>query len=191
MLSRIQTLPRLEPATPGFLTPSELQFYLRVGKNEVSAIAHRFDIPRREGRYREADVWAQLFEVAPTSEAGMALLRVQLQDITWVAGRLGRSASTIRERLRSGSFDYPCGVQLGQEGSRTPRLRRWLPGPFEAALAEEALTDLRFVPRRVGAACATHRGSVRVEDTDVRPEPGAIFAAIAAGAGPRPEAAPP
>lgn len=191
------TLPRLAPETPGFLTSSELQFYLQVGKNEVAAIARRFDIPKREGRFREADVWRQLLELAPASDDAVSLLRVQLQDINWVADRLGRAASTIRDRIRNGSFGYPCGVQLGGGRVRTPRLRRWLPGHFEAALTGRELTDLRRVPRRMEGAALARALAEHAETREgtgcgaAHPDPGAIFAAIAAGGATRSEPSPP
>jgi hypothetical protein len=185
----VEELPRLNPQTPGFLTSAELRFYLNVGKNEVATIAERFGVPMREGRCRERDLWRQLFELAPATDAGDALLRVQLQDINWVASRLGAAPSTIRNRIRKHAFPYPLGVQLGpQNADCAPRLRRWLPAHFEAALQGCELADLCHVPRRPISTSARDRAPLEAgaDPAKRKPEksealnPEAFFAALGA-----------
>jgi len=185
-------LPRVVQEHRGFLTREEMGFYLRVGKNEVAGIAKRFGLRPLEGLFPERALWRQILGLEPVTAQGEDLLRLQLQDIHWVAGRTGRAVSTLRNRIRSGSFNYPPGVQLGAiSPGRTPRLRRWLPEVIEAAREGRALAGIRPVPRQAPLAQARDKaplaacdGTAQDRACTVAPEPGAVLAAIAGGAMP-------
>lgn len=137
----------IKPLKPGLLNPEELTDYLNVGRNDVPAIARRFGLLVLEGLYVETVIWRQIHGLEPADDEAADLLRHQLQGIRWVAGRVGRAPSTIRNRIRAGTFNYPCGVQLGHDAPdrRAPRTRRWLPEVIEAARAGRPLQQLRSV----------------------------------------------
>lgn len=123
--------------TPGLWTRAELADYLHVGTDEISKIASRFGLVALEGHYPEHSVWRQILELEPMNDEAATQLRVQLQDINWVAKRIGRGASTIRNKIRAGTLQYPVGVQLGavSPGGKEPRLRRWVAAEIEATRA--------------------------------------------------------
>lgn len=116
------------PANPAGLTSGEMQRYLGVGKNNVSAVARRFGIGKLHGLYPEPIIWRQLFGIAPEDEDARAFLREPLADCLWVSQATGVPRSTLRGCLRSGDWQYDDGVQLGKDDpEKPPRLRRWIP----------------------------------------------------------------
>lgn len=133
---------------PGLFDRAELGAYLNVGQNELKSIAVRFGLVPIDGHYPERRVWRQILEVESAKEEGAALLRVGLVDIDWVAKRLGKATSTIRNRIAEGTFRYSTGVQLGNaEEGRHARLRRWCAPLFLAQIEGDIPDFVRSVPR--------------------------------------------
>lgn len=123
------------PAKPAGLTTGEMQRFLGVGRNNVTAIARRFRIEKLHGLYPEPIIWRQLFGIAPEDEDARALLREPLVDSCWVSQATGVPRSTLRGCLRSGRWQYDDGVQLGDDDpEKPPRLRRWIPALIRTAV---------------------------------------------------------
>lgn len=178
----------VEATTPGLWSREELSNYLNVGHNEIPRIAERFSIPVIEGHFAERTVWRQLFGIDPRDDAAAELLRLQLQDINWLSREIGRAASTIRNRIKAGTFGYPIGVQLGETSKDgvPPRLRRWMPWEIPVA---QSLTDApalrRVTPIRAAGADALsttpRSGPETHTDAVVPTDPNNVFATIAGG----------
>ncbi|MZR14574.1 hypothetical protein GQE99_16260 [Maritimibacter sp. DP07] len=119
-------LPPVVPAVPVGLTRSELGTWLGIGKNEVGKVIARFGLVSLEGYFPERDIWEKILEVQPTTDTAAWALREPLADVHWVAWMTGKRPSTIRNKVRAGTFDYGAGVQLGaRTGTVNARLRRW------------------------------------------------------------------
>lgn len=134
----------IEPATPGLLTRGELADYLNVGKNLVPEIIRRFGLQPVEDRFPERAVWRQVLGVEPADAEEEALLREQLQPITWVAARIGRAASTVRNKLRKGTFGYPAPITDLGNPKIDSRSRRWIPAQIRACRDGEPVPA--FIP---------------------------------------------
>jgi hypothetical protein len=117
----------LIPKTPGMLTRRELRAFLNIGVNEVPKIIERFGLPLIEDHVPEHSVWNLILHLDPQDDGAADALRVPLRDINWLSQMTGKSVSNIRSKIKSKTFQYPSGVQLGVEGTdkSTPRLRRW------------------------------------------------------------------
>lgn len=170
--------------TPGLFSREEFTDYLNVGKNESLRIARRFSIPEIEGHFAERTVWRQLFGIEPDDAAATDLLRLQLQDINWMSRETGRATSTIRNRIKSGEFEYSAGVQLGDTSRETsqPRLRRWMPWQVPVAKGLTEAPTLRLVaPVLLAFDDTLSEVPETVADIVVPPDPRSVFSAIAAG----------
>ena len=140
----------IEQTETGWFTRRELQEYLYVGKNAVSEIASRFRLTCIDGSYDERDVWRRILDLEPVHEHGAQLLRMPLRDIHWVAGRLGKAPSTIRNEIARGAFRFGCGVQIGAtDTGRDLRTRRWCDAIFDAELHGIALASVRQQARPI------------------------------------------
>lgn len=173
------------PKTSGLLSSQELGQYLSVGRNEIPGIAQRFSLMRLEGHFPERDVWRKILGVEPEDDDAVALLRTQLQDINWVAARIGRAASSVRRRVQNGTFDYPYGVQLGdvsKDGPK-PRLRRWLPAVIIATKLGDEIAGLRAVEARETdpSAAADEGGNsdANTHEAQSKPTQNNVFSRIA------------
>jgi hypothetical protein len=140
----------IEPRTPGLLSRGELQDYLNVGKNALPGIAERFNLAPVENHFPWRTIWRQILGLQPADEEEVALLREQLQPIDWVARRIGGSQSTVRTKVRGGTFDYPGpAVDLGRPGVAS-RSRRWIPAQIRAAIDGDTVplfTPVEPIPR--------------------------------------------
>jgi hypothetical protein len=134
----------IQQAEAGWFNRRELQQYLGVGKNAVAAIADRFALTCIDGSYDERDVWLRVLDLEPVHDHGVQLLRVPLRDIHWVAGRVKKAPSTVRNEISRGAFRFGCGVQLGAtDTAGHARSRRWCGPVFDAELSGVTLASLR------------------------------------------------
>lgn len=169
------------PASPAGLSTDELRRYLGVGRNNVSAIAQRFGIENLHGIYPESVVWRQLFGLTPDDDAARAALREPLADINWVSCATGVARSTIRDHLRSGTWQYDRGVQLGDDGkTQVPRLRRWIPALIRSRRFASPVPDFSSIPPLpVTPGGDIRPGVLRVETTGAQPSED-VFATLLA-----------
>lgn len=187
----IQTI---EPKTPGLLTRQELASYLQVDYDAVPDIARRFGLTTVEDHFPERAVWRQVLGLEPIDEAAADLLRQQLQDIGWVSRRVGKATSTIRDKIRAGTFQYSPGVQLGAvvADRPAPRTRRFVPALIEAQRCDDPVPDFRIIAALpVPPADAEQRPSIQLEGSHaplataaveaVPGDPNNVFGLIAGG----------
>ena len=166
------------PREPGFFAQSELATWLGVSRNSVADIADRFGLRPLEGRFPEAEVYRKILRIDPRDDHDRDCLRRPLEGSGWLSRTTGVPASSIRSRVRNGSFDYPLGVQLSEtsEGGAEPRSRRWI------ACVIEALADGREPPSFAqvgGEPTATPREMPGCADGSGAPNN--VFARIARG----------
>jgi hypothetical protein len=134
----------IQQAEAGWFNRRELQQYLGVGKNAVAAIADRFGLNCIDGSYDERDVWRRILDLEPVHDHGVHLLRMPLRDIHWIAGRVGKAPSTVRNEIASGAFRFGRGVQIAAtDTGRDARTRRWCEPVFNAELRSVALASVR------------------------------------------------
>ncbi|MFZ3584857.1 hypothetical protein ACOI1H_22290 [Loktanella sp. DJP18] len=139
---------------PGFYSGKELAIWLGVSRNSIPDVAERFRITSIEGLYPEADVWRRILMISPRHEDDRRLLRKPLQGSVWLARRTGVPSSTVRAKIRKGTFEYPRGVQLSEakEDGGPPRSRRWIPCIIEALADGRQPPEFEYV-ERVDASC--------------------------------------
>lgn len=131
----------------GFYSCKELAIWLGVSRNSIDEIALRFRLTAIEGLYPEANVWRKIFSINPRHEDDRRILRDPLQGSGWVARRIGVPSSTVRAKIRKGTFEYPTGVQLAdpQSGGGSPRSRRWIPCIIEALADGSEPPDFEYI----------------------------------------------
>jgi hypothetical protein len=137
----------IQQAEAGWFSRRELQDYLGVGKNALTAIAERFGLTNVDGCFDERDVWRRLLDLEPMHNHGVELLRIPLRDIDWIAGQLGKASSTVRNEISRGSFPFGCGVQLGDLSKHSPRTRRWCAPVFNAERRGIAIVSIQRAPQ--------------------------------------------
>ena len=149
-MSHIEKIITISPKTPGLLTRKELAAYLNVDCDAIPDIARRFGLTILEDHFVERVVWKQILGLAPADDEAAGLLRQQLQDIAWVSRRVGKAPSTIRDKIRMGTFEYSHGVQLGAiiAGKSAPRTRRFIPSLIAAQRIGDPAPDFRAVAAR-------------------------------------------
>jgi hypothetical protein len=167
------------PANPAGLSTDELRRYLNVGRNNVSAVAHRFGIEKLHGIYPEVIVWRQLFGLSADDDIATSALREPLADINWVSRATGVPQSTVRDHLRSKQWQYDGGVQLGEVSeTQKPRLRRWIPALIRSRrLASPAPAFSRITPIPVNAG-NEKKQTVFLTGTDETQPDEDLFAAL-------------
>lgn len=165
MPSKIKSKQAFKQRRPGFYTATELGDWLGVSRNSVPEIAERFGLKRSEGNYPEADVWRKILGIDPRHEADRELLRRPLAASEWVARKTGTPPSTLRSKVKQGTFEYPLGVQLGEasDDRGAPRSRRWIPCIIDALSDGRQPPDFREV-RPLGVA------STPAEEAQTGPE---------------------
>jgi hypothetical protein len=140
----------IEPRTPGLLSRRELQDYLNVGKNALPGIEARFNLAPVENHFPWRTIWRQVLRLEPADDEDALLLREQLQPIDWVARRIGGSPSSVRAKLRDGSFGYPWPVVDLGAADVVSRSRRWIPAQIRAAILGDpapSFTSVEPIPR--------------------------------------------
>lgn len=147
------TLEVIAPKTPGLLTRTELADYLHTSRNAIPSIIDRFGLVPVEDRFAWRVIWRQVLGLEPDGPEQEALLRQSLQPIDWVAARIGKRPSTVRNRLRAGRFAFPAAVELG-DPKTAPRSRRWIPASVLArcqGIEPPAFKTIRPLPARAAA----------------------------------------
>ncbi|MGR3454604.1 hypothetical protein [Pseudooceanicola sp.] len=178
MPKRKTTRENFRPRDPGFLSPGELGTWLGVSRNSVADIAERFGLHSIEGRFPEAEVFRKILGIDPRDEQDRVRLRRPLEGARWLSRRTGVPASTVRAKIRKGTFGYPLGVQLSEtsDDGAEPRSRRWLPCVIDAIAEGKAPPDFEQVTTEMTQGPAEMRG--------ISGDPGApnnVFARIARG----------
>jgi hypothetical protein len=135
----------IDPKTPGLLTRCDFAEFLNVGINEVPRLVRQFHLTPLEGHFPVRSVWRQVLCLEPQGDDDEALLMEQLQPITWVAAQIGRAASTVRDKLRDGTFEYPAPIADLGDPEKTSRSRRWLPAQILAARNGDPVPMFRAV----------------------------------------------
>lgn len=163
---------------PGFFAPGELGTWLGVSRNSVAEIAERFGLRAIEGRYPEAEVYRKILGIEPRDDQDRDLLRRPLEGTGWLSRKTGVPASTVRAKVRKGTFAYPLGVQLSEtsEGGAEPRSRRWIPCLIESLAEGMALPDFVQVARKTD-----ERPVERSGNSGGSGRPNNVFAQIARG----------
>jgi hypothetical protein len=148
---------------PGFFTRSELSRWLGASRNSVQEIARRFNIRSIEGLYPEDEIFRKVLGIAVNGDAERALLRVPLKNARWVSRETGVPGSTLRRKVREGSFAYTCGIQLGAVSTDgcAARSRRWIPCIVQALARGEE--PPHFTPA-VAQSFETERGNNPLAD---------------------------
>ena len=147
------------PGAPGLLTRQELADLVNVGINEVPSLLGRFHLTPIEGRFPVRSVWRQVLGVEPQDDDEAALLMEQLQPITWVAAQIGKAPSTVRSKLREGTFEYPAPIADLGDPEKTSRSRRWLPEQIRAARRGDPVPTFRAVEPLRPEVESTHASS--------------------------------
>ena len=167
----------ISPKTPGLLTRAELGLHLQVGRNEIPKILARFELSPVERHFPWRSIWRQLLGLAPADEEQELWLQQQLQTIDWVARQTGSAASTVRRKLREGSFDYPApAVDLGDRQVAS-RSRRWIPAQILARKRGERVPVFSSVEpfQRVGEELMGNSGGYILSEDQA---PNNVFAAM-------------
>lgn len=140
----------IEPKTPGLLSRRELQDYLNVGKNALPGIVERLNLTPLENRFPWRSIWRQILHLEPADDAEAMLLREQLQPIDWVTRKIGAKPSTIRAKIRAGTFGYPGPVVDLAPSDVVSRSKRWVPAQIRAAIQGDPVplfTPVEPIPR--------------------------------------------
>lgn len=178
MLRHKTTREEFKLRDPGFFALGELGIWLGVSRNSVAEIAERFGLCAMEGRYPEAEVYRKILGIEPRDDQDRDLLRRPLEGSGWLSRKTGVPASTIRAKVRKGTFAYPLGVQLSEtsDGGAKPRSRRWIPCVIEPLAEGKAPPDF---------AKDAHKTAERPEEmsgsSDGSGRPNNVFARIAHG----------
>ncbi len=161
---------------PGFFTAAELGTWLAVSRNSVVDIAERFGLRAIDRRFPEAEVYRKILGIDPRDEQDRARLRRPLEGVGWLSRRTAVPASTIRAKVRDGTFGYPLGVQLSEPSHNgvEPRSRRWIPCIIDALA--EGMEPPAF--EQVTSE-TTEAPAGMCEDSDGSAVPNNVFARIA------------
>jgi hypothetical protein len=161
----------IQPKTPGLLARKELARFLAVDRDEIPGIVCRFGLRLLEDRFIERDVWRQVLGLEPVDDVAGELLRQRLRNIAWVGCRIGKAPSTVRDKIRRGTFEYSDGVQLGADkpDRAPPRMRRFVPALIEAQRCG-AEAPFREVHRRPVVAQAAEELTDPAAASETTPE---------------------